>query len=352
MINIGIIGATGYTGAELVRLLSRHPQVRIEALVSHSAAGQELSSVYKSLLGHGDKVMEELSYAEAADRCDCLFTALPHGLSMEAAAESRRQGKVLIDLGADFRIEDFKTYEEWYKVPHTQPDLLKEAVYGLPELYRERLRHADLIANPGCYPTSTLLGLAPLLREHSRREKCLADMSSIIVDSKSGVTGAGRSANNGTHFVTVNDSFKAYKVASHRHIPEIEQELSKLAGEQALISFTPHLAPMSRGILSTIYINLKQSMTTDEILDLYRDFYKNEQFVKVLPEGAFPETKCVYGSNYCHLTAVADQRTRRAVIVSVIDNLVKGASGQAIQNMNVRFGFPEETALDMAGMLP
>lgn len=346
LIMAGVIGATGYTGAELVRILSDHPLVRLAGLTTQSYAGMPFWEVYPHLYKHTDMVCLELDLAGLVDKCDVVFTALPHGHSMPVAAEVHRRGKRLIDLGADFRFNDVSTYEKWYKAEHSEPGLNGEAVYGLPEIHRREIKEAMIVANPGCYPTSVIIGLAPLLKNG------LVNTGSIVIDSKSGVSGAGRGLSLNTHYCEVNENIKAYNVGKHRHTPEIEQELSALAGENLVVSFTPHLTPMNRGMLSTIYAGLKGRRDPDEIVALYRDFYAGSFFVRVLPPGMLPGTKSVSGSNHCDIGLVVDDRTGRVVVVSAIDNLIKGASGQAIQNMNVMFGFPEETGLDRPGMYP
>ncbi|AEF93159.1 N-acetyl-gamma-glutamyl-phosphate reductase [Desulfotomaculum nigrificans CO-1-SRB] len=346
MIKVGIIGATGYAGAELVRLLSRHPQVEFGALTSQSYAGKLIWEVFPHLYGLVDDRLEELNLPELVANCDVIFTALPHGHAMPVAEAVWQQGKRLIDLGADFRLKDAAIYQSWYKTEHTAVDLLASAVYGLPELYRRQIKDSRIIANPGCYPTSAILGLAPLLTNR------LINPESVIIDAKSGVSGAGRGLSLKTHFSETTGNFQAYGVATHRHTPEIEQELSMLAGVPLTVSFTPHLTPMVRGILSTMYAKLNQDMTTGEVLAIYRRFYEGERFVRVLPEGMLPSTKAVAGSNCCDIAVTVDTRTKRVIVLSAIDNLIKGAAGQAVQNLNVMLGLPEDTGLDFAGMYP
>lgn len=346
VIKVGIIGATGYAGAELVRLLARHPQVELTVLTSQSYAGKMIWEVFPHLYGLVDKRLEELNLPQLVEQCDVIFTALPHGHAMPVAVAALAKGKRLIDLGADFRLKDVETYQSWYKTEHTAADLLVTAVYGLPELYREQIKGSSVIANPGCYPTSSILGLAPLLTNK------LIDTESIIIDAKSGVSGAGRGLSLKTHFSETTGNFQAYGVATHRHTPEIEQELANLAGVPLTVNFTPHLTPMVRGILSTIYAKLKQNVTTGEVMAIYRDFYQGERFVRVLPEGMLPNTKAVAGSNCCDIAVIVDPRTKRVIVLSAIDNLVKGAAGQAVQNLNVMYGLPEATGLDFAGMYP
>ncbi|MDA8097670.1 MAG: N-acetyl-gamma-glutamyl-phosphate reductase [Desulforudis sp.] len=346
MINVGIIGATGYTGAELVRLLGRHPQAKLVGLTSRTYRGEPYWRVYPHLNDYVDLDCEELDLVQLVSRTDVVFTALPHGHSMDVAREVLRQGKKLVDLGADFRLRQSRVYEQWYGVTHTATELLNEAVYGLPELYRESITEARLVANPGCYPTASILALAPLLC------KGLVYQNSIIVDAKSGVSGAGRQFSLKGHFAETNENFQAYNVAAHRHTPEIEQELSLLAGAELLINFTPHLVPMTRGILATVYVNLKNYFDREELYTVFAEFYRDEPFVRVLPPGVLPQTKAVAGSNHCDIGIVSDSRTNRAIILSAIDNLVKGASGQAIQNMNLLFGLDETTGLMYPGLYP
>ena len=337
-LNIAIVGATGYTGLELARILLQHPEAKITAITSERSAGEIFSKVFPAYQGKLDLKLEALNPSSIADRADLIFLGLPHHEAMEAAKAFREKKKVVIDLSADFRLQESSVYEKWYG-PHVAKDLLKEAVYGLPELYREKIRKADLIANPGCYPTTNILALAPLLKSKA------IHLDSIVCDSKSGTSGAGRTAKTDSLFCEVNESIKTYGVGKHRHTPEIEQELSALAGEAVAIIFTPHLIPMDRGILSTIYAKPKEKMSAEKLHALFTDFYKGEPFVKVKPLGDFPATRDVRFTNACHLGLHYDARTDRILVVSVIDNLVKGASGQAVQNMNLRFGFAETTAL-------
>lgn len=346
MLKVAIVGASGYTGVELIRLLHCHPEVAVTCVTSEQSAGKKISDVFPSLRHRCDLVLENLEPVRVAEKADFIFTALPHKAAMEVVPTFLKMGKRVVDLSADYRLRDAKEYEKWYE-PHMNPELLKNAVYGLPEVRRAKIAGADLVANPGCYPTSIILGLAPLLK------KKLIDPASIIADSKSGVSGAGRSAKVDNLFCEVNDGFKAYGVGGvHRHIPEIEQELSLLAGRELVISFTPHLVPMDRGILSTIYAQPAGAVTTAELLDLYNEFYHGEPFVRVLPEGIFPSTSHVRGSNFCDMGLTVDGRSGRIIVVSVIDNLVKGASGQAVQNMNIMLGFPENLGLDGLALFP
>lgn len=346
MIRVGIIGASGYTGVELARILASHPEVEITAATSRQYAKQPLSSVFPNLRERVDIICENLTPEELIARADFFFTAVPHKTAMEIVPVLLNAGKKVVDLSADFRIRDAGVYEKWYQ-KHSCPEVIEEAVYGLPELYRSQIKETRLVANPGCYPTSVTLGLAPLLRNK------LIDPGTIIVDSKSGTSGAGRAAAVGTLFCEVADGFRPYKTGgTHRHIPEIEQELSRLSGEGVTISFTPHLLPISRGILSTIYASLTSNMGEDELLALYRDSYDAETFVRVLPKGVIPATQHVRGSNCCDIGLSLDKRTKRIIVMSAIDNIVKGASGQAIQNMNLMNGLPESTGLMGAPFFP
>lgn len=346
MIRAGIVGASGYTGVELARILSRHPKVELAVATSRQYAGKKISDVYPNLSSITDIVCEDVVPDKLVDRVDVLFTAVPHQTAMEIVPTFVEAGKKVIDLSADFRIDDPEVYEQWYQ-PHTATQYFDEAVYGLPELNRKKISQARLVANPGCYPTSIILGMAPLLKEG------LVDTSTIIADSKSGTSGAGRSAQVGTLFCEVADGFKAYKVGgNHRHIPEIEQELSKLTGEEITISFTPHLLPVSRGILSTIYSSLKEDCNLDEILALYNQYYKGEYFVRLCKPGNVPATQNLRGSNFCDISVQVDNRTGRIIVLSAIDNLVKGAAGQAVQNMNLMCGFEEKLGLDIVPLFP
>jgi len=341
MIKVGILGATGYAGAELVRLLCSHKNAEITMLASKTYAGQKMSDVFTSLRGICDIVLEEANADVAAKKCDVVFTALPHGVSHEAIKELRAKGLKVIDLSGDFRYNDIEVYKEWYGVDHACPELLEESVYGLCELHREEIKKTELIGNPGCYTTCSILGLAPLVKEG------VIDTKNIIIDAKSGVSGAGRGLALQTHFAECTETMKAYKVATHRHTSEIEQELSILAGEDIILSFTPHLVPMKRGILVTEYANLKKPYTKEELLEIYKNFYKDEKFVRVLD--TLPEIKNITGSNYVDIGLTVDPRLNRVIVVAVIDNLVKGAAGQAVQNMNLLFGLPEDEGLDFAG---
>lgn len=334
---VSVIGATGYTGAELVKILLKHPQVEIETVTSQSFANKRISEIYPWL--NTDLVCQELNIDKIALSSSFIFTALPHQASMKIVGELYSKGEKIIDLSADFRFADPLIYEEWYGIPHQKRELLKKAIYGLPELYREKISRAHLVANPGCYPTSSILALAPLVNND------LIKGNSIIIDAKSGVTGAGRALSLATHFPEVNENVRAYQVKGHRHTPEIEEQLSKLAKRKIIITFVPHLIPINRGILSTCYADLKQKTDTKALLKLYQDFYKEELFVEILPQGRFPQTKEVADSNRCRIGITVNERTGKAIIISAIDNLSKGAVTQAVQNMNIMCGFEETMGL-------
>jgi N-acetyl-gamma-glutamyl-phosphate reductase len=338
MHKVAVVGASGYTGIELLRLLSQHPEVELTTVTSRQYAGQAVAEVFPSLAESVDLSFEDVDPPTLASKADIIFTAVPHQTAMEMIPGLLVAGSRVVDLSADFRISDAKVYEEWYQ-EHTATDLLDEAVYGLPELYRDQVPGARLIANPGCYPTSVALALAPLL------EKGLIEHSTLVVDSKSGTSGAGRAAKVGTLFCEVNEGFKAYSLPRHRHTPEIEQTLSGLAGEDVTISFTPHLLPVNRGILSTCYASLQNIKSAEEMHALYKEYYSGETFVRVLPEGQFPNISQVTGSNFCDLGVTVDERTGRVIALAAIDNLVKGAAGQAIQNMNLMLAIDEQTGL-------
>ncbi|GAB6271761.1 MAG: N-acetyl-gamma-glutamyl-phosphate reductase [Smithellaceae bacterium] len=344
-IKAAIFGASGYTGQELMRILSGHPQVELTAATSRRYDGVPVAEVYPSLSG-----LTSLAYSNAAPReiaklCDVVFLALPHGVSMNIAPVFIQAGKKVIDLSADYRLRDLATYEKWY-AKHISADLFGQAVYGLPELYRKDIEKSRLIANPGCYPTSIILGLAPALKNK------LLDVSTIIADSASGVSGAGRDPAVASLFCEVDGGFKAYKVGKHRHTPEIEQELNALAGETFAVSFTPHLLPVKRGILSTIYATLKKDIKLDDLHALYVSAYAGEKFVRILPQGTYPNISSVCGSNYCDIGLAVDPRTNRVIIISAIDNLIKGAAGQAVQNMNLICLLPEDSGLQMPPLYP
>lgn len=342
MIKAAVLGATGYAGIELVRLLAGHSEASIEVLGSQSFAGQEISEVYKNFNHILDKKCTELDLDEVA-KCDVAFTALPHGASKTVIPSLLDRGLKVIDLSGDYRYDDAAVYEEWYGEKHSSPELLKESVYGLPELHRDKIKNARLIGNPGCYTTCSILGAAPLLASK------IGKTDNIIIDAKSGVTGAGRGLKLQNSFCECTENTKAYGVATHRHTSEIEQELSNISGEKIVLSFTPHLVPLKRGILSTIYVNLNRKSSAEELCELYKDFYKDEFFVRVRETGDLPETKHVAGSNFVDIGVCYDKRLQRAIVVSSLDNIVKGAAGQAVQNMNLIFGLDEKTGLDNPG---
>ncbi len=339
MTNVAIIGATGYVGAEIVRLLHGRPDVRITSVVSNSFEGKPYSAVYPSLRGLLDLPCDKLDADLLSEKADFFILALPHGVSGDLVPRLLANGKKIIDHSADFRFRSLADYEATYKVAHPAPGLLAEAVYGLPELYRDQIRTARLVGDPGCYPTCSVLGIAPLLRHK------LVSTRGITITATSGISGAGRKTELPYSFCESAESFKAYGVAGHRHTPEIEQELSLLAGEPIVVSFVPQLAPMKRGMLATIHLDLLEDATTEALHALYAETYANEPFVRVLPPGQFPETRFVAGSNYIDIAVHADRRTRRAVIVSSLDNLGKGSSSQAVQAMNLMCGLPETAGL-------
>ncbi len=346
MIKVGIIGSTGYAGAELVRLVSRHSKLDIKFLDSRSYASMEYSKVYPNFKNIVNDKCVSIDLEKDLDNIDVLFTALPHGLSQDLVKKILEKGKKVVDLSADFRIKDADTYEKWYDTKHEAKDILNKAIYGLSEIYSDDISKAELVANPGCYPTSILLPLYPLLKEN------LISNDRVIVDSKSGVSGAGRSLGDGNLFSQCNENLRAYNIGGHRHIPEIEQELSIAAKKEVMIQFTPHLAPMTRGILSTIYLDNTNNVKAEEIKNILTDYYANQQFVRILDQGELPQTKAVYSSNYCDIGFKVDERTNNIIIVSAIDNLVKGAAGQAVQNMNLMFGFDSGEGLEQPPIWP
>ncbi|MBL0224418.1 MAG: N-acetyl-gamma-glutamyl-phosphate reductase [Geobacteraceae bacterium] len=346
MLNVAIVGASGYTGLELIRILYCHPEVAVTCLTSEQSAGRKISDIFPTLRGRCDLILENLEPVRVAEKADLIFTALPHKAAMEVVPTFLKLGRHVIDLSADYRLSDPDVYGAWYE-PHLNPANLKKAVYGLPEVRRAKIRGARLVANPGCYPTSVILALAPLLK------KGLIKTGDIIADSASGVTGAGRAAKVDSLYCEVNEGFRAYGAGGvHRHTPEIEQELSLLAGEKLIITFTPHLVPMDRGILSTVYATPLKATTTEKLVRLYEEAYKGEPFVRVLPAGTLPGTASVRGSNFCDIAPLVDRRSGRIIVISAIDNLVKGASGQAVQNMNLVCGFPETMGLEGLGLFP
>ncbi|MBU4149638.1 MAG: N-acetyl-gamma-glutamyl-phosphate reductase [Candidatus Omnitrophica bacterium] len=338
MLKIGIMGTSGYAGEELLKILLRHPEAKITAVAAKIDTAH-IGKLYPWLNGMLDLECGDMSAEEVSKKCDCVFLALPHKVSMQFVPVLLKAGKKVIDLSADFRLRDAGVYEKWYEVKHECHEYIKKAVYGLPELYRTDIKKTDLVANPGCYPTSVILGCVPLLK------KGFIETDSIICDSKSGVSGAGRVPTQALMFTEIQNSFRAYKVNSHRHMPEMDQELSVASGASVSVNFTPHLVPMERGILSTIYLKLKKKLDTKSALQLYKDFYKKEYFVRVMDKGIFPDTKNVARSNFCDIGLQVFPEKSLAIVMTAIDNLVKGASGQAVQNMNIMYGFEEKAGL-------
>jgi N-acetyl-gamma-glutamyl-phosphate reductase len=345
MIKAGIIGATGYAGNELVRLLSNHRETEIVTITSQSYVGKPLSDVYYNYLDITDLNCEAEDIEKMADACDVIFLALPHGVTSEKVTAKLLEKTKVIDLGADFRFKDIDTYEKWY-VEHKGKDLVSEAVYGLCEINRDKIKNSRLVGNPGCYTTCSILALYPLVKEG------VINLESIIIDAKSGTTGAGRSANLGSLYCEVNESIKAYKIGSHRHMPEIEEQLSFAAGKKINLIFTPHLVPMNRGILATSYAKLNKPMSYEQIQDIYMKYYADEHFVRIVKQNNFPETKWVKASNFCDIGFTVDEHTGTVIVVSALDNLVKGAAGQAVQNMNIMFGLDEKMGLEGIPVFP
>jgi N-acetyl-gamma-glutamyl-phosphate reductase len=342
MLKIGIVGGTGYTGVELLRILSQHPEVSIEAITSRKEAGMDVNQLFPSLRGRIGLKFSDPAEANL-DKCDAVFFATPNGIAMKQVPSLLDAGVRIIDLAADFRIKDIALWEKWYGMPHACPELVAEAIYGLPEINRDRIKTARLIANPGCYPTAVQLGFLPLV------ESGAVDLDHLVADAKSGVSGAGRNAEIHTLFAEASDNFKAYGVPGHRHLPEIRQGLSQAAKHPIGLTFVPHLTPMIRGIHATLYAKLLKEV---DLQALYENRYANEPFVDVLPPGSHPETRSVRGSNLCRIAVHRPQGGDTAVILSVTDNLVKGAAGQAVQNMNLMFGLPETLAISHAPLLP
>ena len=350
-LRVSVIGSTGYAGKELIKILVNHQKVELVHLTSSTFAGKKLAEVFPELLGQLDIRLIDMDLELIAPDSELVFTALPHTVSMEIVPKLLEKGIKVVDLSADYRLKDPLLYEEWYKKSHNQisKDWLSKVVYGLPELYYQKIKKAFLVANPGCYPTSVILGIAPLLKFK------LVEPQGIIIDSKSGVTGAGKSLSLGLHFPECNENMKAYKVIGHNHIPEIEQELSNLYfggdnqnKEGIKVSFTPHLIPINRGILSTCYLDLKDDHKSEmEILKIYQEFYQDTPFVRVFEPPNLPEVKFVAGTNYCDIGFMIDKRVGKIKVISVIDNLLKGAAGQAVQNMNIMFSFPETCGLNL-----
>ena len=346
MIKAGIIGSTGYAGIELVRLLLQHKEVEIKWYGSRSYIDKQYYEVFQNMFQIvEDKCLDD-NIGELADTVDVVFTATPQGLCASIVSEDVLKKVKVIDLSADFRIKDVKKYEQWYGLEHKSPNFVEEAVYGLPEINRDKVKDARLIANPGCYPTCSTLAIYPLAKEG------LIDMNTVIIDAKSGTSGAGRGAKVNNLYCEVNENIKAYGVLTHRHTPEIEDQLSYASGEDVKIVFTPHLVPMNRGILVTAYANLKKSVSYEEVKAIYDKYYNNEKFIRVLDKDVAPETRWVKGSNYVDVNFKIDERTNRIVMMGAMDNLVKGAAGQAVQNMNIMFGFEETEGLLGIPMFP
>lgn len=344
-IKASVIGASGYGGAEAVRLLSTHPEVEIVHVTAESQQGQAMSGLYPNLRNFVDQTMIAVDAERIGRDSDVTFVSLPSGKAMDLVPTLLRQGGKVIDIAADFRLRDAALYPTWYKVTHTAPEYLKEAVYGLPELHRDELKKTRLVANPGCYPAASLLALFPLLRAG------IVQTSGIVIDAKSGVSGAGRGGGGGFGFAETNEDVRAYSVTGHNHIAEIEQELSGVAQAPVCVNFTPHLIPMTRGILATVYALLKKQLTEAEAVACYQETYRNEPFIRVLHD-ALPRTKATLGSNYCDVAVKIDMRTSTAIAIAAIDNLGRGAAGQAVQNMNLMCGLPETMGLQFPGLFP
>lgn len=346
MLKVAIAGASGYTGGELLRLLYNHPEVEIVAVTSEKSAGSPLVQTFPNLKKFFNLLLEPLDPQKIAEKADFIFTALPHGTSIGPVGEFIKMGKKVVDLSADFRIKDTAVYKEWYGAEHTNKTLLDSGVYGLPELYRDKIKETAFVANPGCYPTATILAIAPLLKN-----KIIIN-ERIFIDAKSSISGAGRGPALPYHFPEAHEGMEAYKVGTHRHTPEIEQALADVAGSAITICFVPHIIPANRGMLCTIYSALASQAAVDDIINIYKKFYTDEPFVRILDKGTQPNIRNVKGSNFCDIGIAVDTRTGCVIVTSVIDNLVKGASGQAIQNMNIMMGFEETTGLMNPGMFP
>lgn len=347
MTKVGIVGASGYGGSELLRFLVNHQGgLKIELATSETYAGQRVDHVLPHLRGFVDVAFEALDIESLKDRVDVVVLAVPHKVAMTFAPQILERGLRVVDFSADYRLDDAETYSNWYHVDHTSSELIQHAVYGLPERYREKIRDAQLIANPGCYPTSSILATIPLLNNR------LVELDSIIIDSKSGISGAGPKPKDTTHYPNRESNLVAYNIGKHRHTPEIEQELTAVAGEDVTVTFTPHLVPMTRGILSTVYARLKQPIDKETLLETYSAFYDSEPFIRVLDEGVYPETKAVLGSNFCDIGLDVDERTQRVVVMAALDNLGKGAAGAALQNLNLMFGYDETDGLKSPGLMP
>lgn len=345
-LRVAIVGSTGYGGVELIRLLQNHPRVEITSVISSSASGVPISDGFPHLTNIVERNLDGVEPLEIAERADLVFTATPSGVSSKLVPQLLEVGLKVIDLSGDFRLKDGSEYEKWYKHDAPEADVLAKAVYGLCEVYGEEVKGVDFVSNPGCYPTATLLGLIPAISAG------WIDPESLIIDAKSGVSGAGRGTSLTVHYAEINENLKAYKLNKHQHIPEIEQVLGEVAGQEVTVTFTTHLVPMTRGIMSTMYATLLGAYTDEDFVDLYRQYYKGRRFVRVRDQGIWPATKEVSGSNYCDIGFAADSRTGRVTIISVIDNVVKGAAGQAIQNLNLMMGWEESLGLTFTPVYP
>ena len=338
MVKVAVVGATGYAGEELLKILVKHPQVEIVSVSAKIDRPEKINKIFPHLSAKLDLICAEPDFSQIVPNCDLAFLALPHRVSMEVAPEFLKSGKKVIDLSADYRLKDEAVYEQWYGLKHKSPEYLSEAVYGLPEAYKDKIKQAQLVANPGCYPTGAILGCLPFLTKH------VAENHHIIVDAKSGLSGAGREKE-AQLLPQMQDNFCAYKVDAHQHAPEINQELSNFTKQKVEITFAPHLIPIKRGILSTIYLKLKQEISQKDALDLCQDFYQDAAFVEILPEDNFPQLKNAAQTNFCHIGLKINIQKKTAIVITAIDNLIKGASGQAVQNMNIMYGFKQTEGL-------
>lgn len=345
-IKAAIIGANGYIGGEELRLLLGHPSVEITALTSRQFAGKRVTEVFPALRGIIDMSLVELDVVDVGSKCDVVFLAIPHSQAMPIVSELMNQDVRIIDYSADFRLKDRNLFEKWYKAEHTAPEFLDKSVYGLPGLYRSELLDAKLVALPGCYPTGALLALAPAIKHG------LIDNKQIVINSMSGVSGAGQKPTQNTHFPEITDNLRAYGITTHRHTPEIEQEISLLAGEDVSVLFIPHLVPAIRGILTTVTVESASDTSAEKLAEIYKEFYKDAPFVRICDPGSYPEIRFVRGSNYCDIGLAYDQRTRKLIVISAIDNLCKGAAGQGVQCMNIMFDLPEQSGLGFGGLTP
>ena len=346
MIKVAIVGATGYTGVELIRILLNHPDVEITSLTRKGESLSNISEAFPHMYNQTALPCNTLKNPkQVAEKADVIFMALPHCSGLDLTNQFLKLGKIVIDLSADFRLKDADIYEKWYKIKHAHPELLKEAVYGLPEIYKANIAKAKLIANPGCYPTGAILALKPIVSSGLK-------INSIIIDSKTGLSGAGRGLSLKSLFSEVNENITAYNINTHRHLPEMIQELTSFGAKVVPITFTPHLIPVTRGILSTTYVSVQDNKAIANVVDIYRDFYKKSPFIRILPDGIAPQTKHVYGSNYCDIGIFPNKEAHQIIIISAIDNLVKGASGQAVQNMNIVCGLEETAGLNLIPVFP